>query len=221
MDIRNYVQVDSSGEIVQYPYAFLTEEQQKEIDAGITSASDITIPDDAVLVNRTKNIPTLGWNERSVEGDVLKETDDDGNPIYATQYTKVEIATTSNEKRTRVQSLKMSWNDQNEVRYATELAAIQSHLFITEDMGSFQLKRTEAEKYLADNSIDTPILSAMAAVTGDTLTDLAEDIIAKSNEYNTLYGTLSGKYQANRLMLIAVEPTDPTTYDLLNNYQTF
>jgi len=209
--------IDSNGDIIEYPYpGFNYTEQLLLVQAGIQA--EVEIPDNIVEVDPQYYKPELAWDEKEVEGTPLKELDDEGNTVYRASYTKEKILTRLKE---RITELKRQHTTYNENALSSSLEQIKQALFIKEDMVSWQNRRTEAERYTADNSASTPILSAVASARGLTLQEVVDDVLSQAAEYDSKYGTIIGQYQSNRLVLMSVSPEDSTTWDNINNFQEF
>lgn len=70
---------------------------------------------------------------------------------------------------------------------------------------SWPTKEAEAIAYQADNQAPTPILSAEAAITGETLADLAAEVLTNAASYRTISGQIAGLRRVTRTAIDAAE----------------
>jgi hypothetical protein len=84
---------------------------------------------------------------------------------------------------------------------------------------SYLAKEAEARAWVADNQAPTPILSAEAAVTGESLADLTAKVIAKADALRPIMGEIAGLRRATEMALLAAEAdtanTDPFKFDTI------
>ena len=77
---------------------------------------------------------------------------------------------------------------------------------------SWTAKEAEARAWVADNQAATPILSAEAAVTGETMADLTAKVITRADALKPITGEIAGLRRATELALAAAaEPDDYET----------
>jgi hypothetical protein len=81
---------------------------------------------------------------------------------------------------------------------------------------SYLAKELEARAWVADNTADTPILSAEAAVTGETMADLTTKVITKANDLRPILGEIAGLRRATEAALLAAAGgSDPYRFDTI------
>ena len=66
------------------------------------------------------------------------------------------------------------------------------------EMATWRDQEDEARAYIADDTVDTPVLSPLveARELGETVEELANKVIANADAYRTAYYPLLGKYQS-------------------------
>jgi hypothetical protein len=66
---------------------------------------------------------------------------------------------------------------------------------------TFELQEAEARAYVANNAVQTPLLTALAQARGIPLEELALKVIEKADTYKLVAGTLIGQRQAYTIRL--------------------
>lgn len=80
-------------------------------------------------------------------------------------------------------------------RCDTALATITAG-YPASEVSSWSKQETEARASLADTASPTPMLTALATARGITVPDLATRVVAKSDAFTTIAGTVIGQRQA-------------------------
>lgn len=75
----------------------------------------------------------------------------------------------------------------------------------------------EAQAFTANQSAQTPMLSAIAAASGQTVVTLAQTVLAKAAAYNAAAGASVGKRQALTAQIMAVKATDANPVDAVRS----
>jgi uncharacterized protein YgiM (DUF1202 family) len=78
------------------------------------------------------------------------------------------------------------------------------------ELASWTKQEAEARAYMADNSVATPMLSALVAARGlgETVANLAKLVIDKANAYQTAYASILGTYQAKQKAIDAAKTVE-------------
>ena len=82
--------------------------------------------------------------------------------------------------------------------------AITSDVPLDEKL-SWATKEVEAAAYQADNQAPTPILSAEAAITGETIADLAAEVLTNAIAFRTISGQIAGLRRTTRAAIEAAD----------------
>jgi hypothetical protein len=83
---------------------------------------------------------------------------------------------------------------------------------------SYLAKEIEARAWQNDNNTPTPILSAEAAVTGETMADLTAKVITKADDLRPILGEIAGLRRATEASLLAAaDGSDPYRFDTILN----
>lgn len=85
------------------------------------------------------------------------------------------------------------------------------------EIHTWDKQEAEARSYLLDSTIQTPLLSALAAARGISLDDLVNKVIIKSDHFATAVGTLIGirqKLEKELITSTTVEEFDPIIFKL-------
>lgn len=82
--------------------------------------------------------------------------------------------------------------------------AITSDVPLDEKL-SWATKEAEALAYQADNQVPTPILSAEAAITGETIANLAAEVLTNAIAFRTISGQIAGLRRTTRAAIEAAD----------------
>lgn len=187
-----YAKVDEQGTVLDFPYRF---------DERLG-----TVPDDAVEVDVTTNLPSVSWDQVYDYVGVEKN----GTEYMAT-FSVRDRYTNAADKLKGITTLKRVKSNQNEKSFAY-LSNKLREKYTDIEIASWDQQRKEAEAYTSDNTVSTPLLSSIASSRSITVFELAEKVTIKSAEYDTAFGSLLGKYQKNRELLNTLDLEDETTW---------
>ena len=199
----NYARINEDGAVAEYPY-FL----ERFI------APDNELPADVVEVDTQTNKPTLRWDQKtSITG--VEKVDESylatyGEVVdkYATPETKLK-AITSNKK------MKEDSNERTFAYKSKELVA----KYTDGEIRTWDQQRSEATAYTADNTVSTPLLSAIATARGITVSELATKVLNNASAYESAYGTLLGCYQKNKDILASIDLANDTTWNAIDDVE--
>lgn len=88
------------------------------------------------------------------------------------------------------------------------------------ERNSYAPKEAEARAWIADNSAATPILSAEAAITGESLTDLVAKVLIRADALRPILGDIAGLRRVTKAALLAEEAKpnfNPATLEAILN----
>jgi hypothetical protein len=85
------------------------------------------------------------------------------------------------------------------------------------ERSTFAQQRVEALAYTADNSVSTPLLTAIADARETTVAILAPKVLAKAEENDQIIGNLIGRKKKVAERLEAIDLNDVSTFSNFNN----
>lgn len=94
----------------------------------------------------------------------------------------------------------------------TELSAIVLP-YPPDEPNTWPNQYAEAQSYSANNAVQTPMLSAISAASGQTVAALAASVLAKAGAYNAAAGAAVGKRQRLTAQIMAIKDTDANPVD--------
>lgn len=82
---------------------------------------------------------------------------------------------------------------------------------------TWQNQYAEAQAFTANQSVQTPMLSVIAAASGQAVAVLAQTVLTKASAYNAAAGAAVGKRQALTAQITAVKATDANPVDAVRS----
>jgi hypothetical protein len=199
----NYARINEDGTVAEYPYRF------RDI---ILPNSEL--PADVVEVDTQTNKPTLRWDQKTSITGVEKV----GESYLATYGEVVDKYATPETKLKAITSNKKMKEDSNERTFAYKSKELVAK-YTDGEIRTWDQQRSEATAYTADNTVSTPLLSAIATARGITVSELATKILNNASAYESAYGTLLGRYQKNKDILASIDLANDTTWDAIDDVE--
>ena len=198
-----YAKINEDGSVAEFPY------RSRDIDFLRPNQE---LPADVVVVDTQTNRPTLKWDQKASVDSVVVEGDK-----YIATYTQPEAKYADDAaKLEAIRAHKKVHEDTSEKTFALKAKQLASK-YTESERSSWDQQRAEASAYTADNTSDTPLLSAIAVARGITVGELAAKVLSNAAEYTAAYGELLGKYQKNKELLAGIDLADSSTWDLIDS----
>jgi len=185
-----YAKINNKQEIQEFPYRW----------------NGRDVPEDAVLVDTESRKPERTW-DKNLFYDNVEQVDGQ----YVLNYKIEERYDTQEDKINRLKTEVERATQRNEKRFINQVKQIES-TYPQEERNSWPTQRQEAAAYNADNNVDTPLLSVLAAQRGITVSEMVSKVLANVSEYNQVYGEALGEYQRNKVLLEQVVLEDESTW---------
>ena len=195
-----YAKINIDGTILEFPY---------HLPHIFLIPSDQTLPEDIVKVDTETNLPVATWKQVAMFDSVVKTGE-----IYAVTYTIVDRFADDTAIVKGITNLKKQHEGTNERTFTFKAKQLLS-IYPDVERETWAQQNQEAAAYQADNSVATPLLTAIATARNITVAELTVKVLAKAEEYAVQYGALLGAYQANRQILASIDLNDNTTWDLI------
>ncbi len=170
------------------------------------------LPAEYVIVEKG-DIPSLNWDQavRTTSVDLV-----DG--VWTEHFEAFDRFTTDEEKIAAAKTYKIAKNSEAEGSFnQMVLAAAIANGYSETEKSTFAQQRVEALAYTADNSVPTPLLTAIADARETTVAILAPKVIAKAEENDRVIGNLIGRKRKVADRLEAIDLNDVSTFANFNN----
>ena len=198
-----YAKINEDGSVAEFPY------RSRELDRFRPNQE---LPTDVVEVDTHTNKPTLKWDQKVSIDSVVQE----GDKYVATYHAPEPKFADEAARLKSITGIKNLRQGENERKFAFKSKAIGGE-YLDGERDSWDQQRTEAIAYSADETVSTPLLSAIADARGITVAELADKVLANAAEYDAAYGELLGKYQRNRDILNSIDLENPETWDSIDS----
>jgi hypothetical protein len=199
----NYARINEDGTVAEYPYRFR--------DVILPNSE---LPADVVEVDTQTNKPTLRWDQKTSITGVEKV----GESYLATYGEVVDKYATPETKLKAITSNKKMKEDSNERTFAYKSKELVAK-YTDGEIRTWDQQRSEATAYTADNTVSTPLLSAIATARGITVSELATKVLNNASAYESAYGTLLGRYQKNKDILASIDLANDTTWGAIDDVE--
>ena len=201
-----YAKIDEQGNVLEFPYDF---------ERTVEFMQTREVPADAVEVDTLSNRPDVAWDEVYDIDEVIIE-----GGVYTATFTTRDRFANDEDKLKGIMNLKRIHVQQNDISFTTKADSLKSK-YPGAEVQSWDQQRREAEAYISNNDVATPLLSVIAASRDMTVSELSARVIANASDYDIAYGELLGEYQRNRGLLNAIDPDDNTTWDNIDSVARF
>ena len=203
-----------TNEITEFP--LLDHFQHPELLAAIKQNPELenlrsNLPSDYVIVEQG-DVPSLNWDQavRTVGVSLV-----DG--VWTTQLEAFDRFTSDEEKIAAAKTYKIAKNSEAEGAFTQLVMAANNNGYSEAERSTFAQQRVEALAYIADNSVSTPLLTAIADARETTVAILAPKVIAKAEENDRVIGNLIGRKRKVADRLEAIDLNDVSTFSNFNN----
>tara|TARA_Y100000389_G_C17327124_1_gene446150 strand:- start:12 stop:665 length:654 start_codon:yes stop_codon:yes gene_type:complete len=203
-----------TNEIAEFP--ILDHFQHPELLTAIKQNPELenlrsNLPSDYVIVEQG-DVPSLNWDQavRTVGVSLV-----DG--VWTTQLEAFDRFTTDEEKIAAAKTYKIAKNSEAEGSFTQLVMAANNNGYSEVERSTFAQQRVEALAYTADNSVSTPLLTAIADARETTVAILAPKVIAKAEENDQVIGNLIGRKRKVADRLEAIDLNDVSTFSNFNN----
>jgi hypothetical protein len=180
-----------------------------------------------IVVELTEDIvPTVKWYEKAIYDGIDFGSRDieatDGSTVQQ-RYTGIKYKVIPKFENRQLQYgdlvkvIEEYTKENNEILLQKTEALSKDYSTAEKDTWDRQLQ--EAKLYLENNEASVPLLTALSTNRNISLTELANRIVNKANDYAFEYGKILGEYQKNKDVIASVDPTISTTWNNLNNYK--
>lgn len=193
--------IDAEGNVVEFPYY----DGQSELGAQ-------ELPEGVVQVNKSKNHPSLSWNELATTSSITLEGDE-----WVVNYEVVSRFSDDEEAKQYVKNQIQYQSSRIEAKFNNSIDLLNQEYNVRE-MQTWAQQIVEARNYIIDPTDETsvPLITAIASERGISIGDLAKKIVAKNDDYNTRYGYYLAQYSNNKKILAEISADDSSTWDKLN-----
>jgi hypothetical protein len=203
-----------TNEIAEFP--ILDHFQHPELLAAIKQNPELenlrsNLPSDYVIVEQG-DVPSLNWDQavRTVGVSLV-----DG--VWTTQLEVFDRFTTDEEKIAAAKTYKIAKKSEAEGSFTQLVMAANNNGYSEAERSTFAQQRVEALAYTADNSVSTPLLTAIADARETTVAILAPKVLAKAEENDQIIGNLIGRKKKVAERLEAIDLNDVSTFSNFNN----
>lgn len=169
------------------------------------------LPAEYVIVEKG-DIPSLNWDQAVRTTSVALV---DG--VWTEQLEAFDRFTTDEEKIAAAKTYKIAKISEAEGSFNQLVIAATNNDYSDTERSTFAQQRVEALAYTADNSVATPLLSAIATARETTVAILAPKVIAKAEENDRVIGNLIGRKKKVADRLEAIDLNDVSTFSNFNS----
>ena len=209
------IKINSNNEIIECPYQG-TEYRQIMDDPSLL-ANTAWLPDNIALVDIKSHKPqTVHWDQYP-QANSYPSYNESENTWYLT-YRMVDKYETPEKKLNAIKTRKLEYASSIENAFKQSSIKLRK-TYLPQERETFPVQRKEAEAFQANNAVETPMLTAIAAKREITVSELSQKVLDKAIAMDIEYGTIVGRYYKNKEILNTIDFDDETTWSNIENIE--